>query len=413
MQIAIIVVLLILSGTFSAAETSFTSLSLIQRKKLEQRKGPMAKMAVRLCQTPDKLITTVLVGNNIVNIVESAMVTALVIDRFGNEFLALATGILTITILIFGEITPKQLALTYNIQIASFLAYPMRFFMVILFPLVWLFQWVSRIITSLFSKKKEKELSVDTLFDVIDVAKEEGVVDSYEQDLVQRVLHFNEASVKAIMTHRTDVFSVELNETIQQVFAQIVESGYSRVPVYKDTPENIVGVLLMRDILKAILDKNENCPIGQLMVVPSYIPETTKVDELFRHFKNNKLQMAVVLDEYGGLSGIVSMEDVTEQLLGEIYDEHESGSAERILPNKEDSSFTVLCEVSFQEFLDEFGFKIENSERYSTVASYILDEAGYIPEVGAEIETSLGKFTVTDIKGHRLESVDFVPASVD
>jgi putative hemolysin len=413
-QIAIIIILLILSGMFSAAETAFTSLSLIQKKKLEQDKSPAGKMAYRLCQKPESLITTVLVGNNIVNISESALVTSVVISIFGNAYVAAATGVLTVMILIFGEITPKQLALASNIQIAKFMAFPLRFFEVILFPVVWLFVRISKLITSIFSKKRSDDLSVDALFDVIDVAKDEGVVDSYEQDLVQRVLHFNETNVKAIMTHRTEVFSVEEKETLDQVLPQIVEIGYSRIPVYQDTPENIVGVLLVRDLMKDMLAGKKDSPVSELMVQPTFIPESMKVDELFRHFKKNKLQIAVVLDEYGGLSGVVSMEDVTEQLLGEIYDEHETGLAERILPNKSEKGvFTVMCEVSFQEFLDEFGFKIENVEGYSTVASYILDQAGYIPETGAEIDTPLGKFTVTGIKGHRLESADFTPALVD
>lgn len=415
LQIAIIIILLVLSAAFSASETAFTSLSMIQKKRLEQDRSAMGKMAYGICHKPDDLITTVLVGNNIVNIAESALVTSFVIDLFGNEFVAIATGILTVVILIFGEIFPKQFALNHNIGVAKVMSFPLRFFQIILFPVVWLFVKISKLFTALFSKhKRDNDLSVDALFDVIDVAKDEGVVDSYEQDLVQRVLHFNETNVKAIMTHRTEVFSVEAGQTVRQVFPQIVERKYSRIPVYQDTHENIVGVLLVRDIQKCLINDHSDRLVSELMVTPAFIPESMKVDELFRHFKKNKLQMAVVLDEYGGLSGVVSMEDVTEQLLGEIYDEYETGMAERIVPNPvEKGVFTVICEVSFQEFLDEFGFKSENTEGYSTVASYILDQAGFIPKIGTEVSTPLGKFTVTGIKGHKLERADFIPVSVD
>lgn len=414
MRIAVIILLLFLSGAFSASETAFTSLSLVQKKKLEQSRRRRDKMAFKLCQNPEALMTAVLVGNNIVNIAVSSIVTAMVIDLYSNAYVALGTGILTIVVLIFGEITPKQLAMSFNFQIASLMAFPLRWVEILLFPVIWLFERISRMITSLFSSGKGSALSVDALFDVIDVAKDEGVVDSYEQDLVQRVLHFNETSVKSIMTHRTEVFSVESALTLRQAFPQIVQSGYSRIPVYSESPENIVGVLLVRDILRDIVDDKMDYVISELMVTPDYIPETMRVNELFWRFKSGKLQIAVVLDEYGGLAGVVSMEDVAEQLLGEIYDEHESGLAERIVPSKKgNGSYTVMCDVSFREFLDEFGFKVENPEEYSTVASYLLDKAGRIPESGDVIDTPLGEFVVTGIKGHRLETADFTPASVD
>lgn len=404
-----------LSAAFSASETAFTSLSLVQKRHLKQDRSRAGRMAYKLCCRADSLITTVLVGNNIVNIAESALVTSLVIQRFGNVYVALATGILTVAILVFGEITPKQFALVHNTGVAKAMAYPLRWAEILLFPLVRLFVLVSRLLTALFTRKKEGgDLSVDALFDVIDVAKDEGVVDPYEQDLVQRVLHFSQTSVKSIMTHRTRVYSVEERATVGECFASVVGSGFSRIPVYRDNPENIVGVVLTRDLEKKVVARETAVPVSDLMIKPIFIPESMKADELFRHFKRHKLQMAVVLDEYGGLSGVVSMEDVSEQLLGEIYDEHESGLPERIEPAPGGGgAFTVMCDVSFREFIDEFGFKVDNASSYSTLASYILERAGVIPQAGDRIDTPLGRFTVTQIKGRRLETADFVPASID
>lgn len=414
MRTAVIVILLVLSACFSASETAYTSLSLIQKKKLEQGRKLSHRVAYRLCQNPQALITTILVGNNIVNLSVSSLVTAMVIEAYGNAYVAFGTGILTLVVLVFGEIVPKQTALSLNMKIACLTAVPLLFFETVLFPVVRLFEYLMQAVTRLFERDKSGDLSVDALFDVIDVAKDEGVVDPYEQALVQRVLHFNETTVKAIMTHRTDVFSVPSDVPLQDVFGRIVDSGYSRIPVYDGTPENIVGVLLVREILRDIVEKKMQTPVGKLMLKADYIPESMKVDELFRHFKQSKLQIAVVLDEYGGLAGVVSMEDVVEQLLGELYDEHESGQAERIVSiDPEGGSYTVLCEVSFREFLDQMGIKSDNAEGYSTLASYILDIAGHIPSEGEEIRTPLGTFTLTGVSGHRMERARFTPASIE
>ncbi|MGD8113407.1 MAG: CNNM domain-containing protein [Sphaerochaetaceae bacterium] len=249
LHIITIIVLLALSAFFSSAETAFTSLSFLQIRMLETDKRKRSTLAASLANTPDILLTTILIGNNIVNLSASALTTTLALSIWGNKAVSIATGVLTLLILIFGEIVPKQLAITYNTKLARFCAYPLKFLTVILFPVIKIIQAISSRITSLFNHEAEGSLSLDSLMHVVDVAENEGIVDEYETSLVQRVLHFSEASVKTVMTHRTDVFSLNDELTLRQTYSSIINSGYSRIPIYHDSPENIVGIVLIRDFL--------------------------------------------------------------------------------------------------------------------------------------------------------------------
>lgn len=407
-----IIVLLILSSIFSGTETAFTSLSIIQKKELEKTKSKTAQKAYKLLCQPDLLLTTILIGNNIVNIFASSLTTTLVYELFGNQYVAFATGILTILILLFGEITPKQIALVHNKKIACAMSYPIWFLTIILFPIVWLFRNISFLLTSLFSKGKKQSVTLESIMHIVDVAEDEGIVDENESSLVQKVLRFNETNVKTIMTHRTEVFSIPSNLTISEAFPQIEESGYSRIPIYgEEDKENIVGVVLVRTILKEFVKGNNNILISDIAETPFYVPETMHLDDILIKFKKEKLQLAVVLDEYGGLSGIVSMEDVVEQLFGEIYDEHEEDEGERIEENVESlGSYIVQCDTTFQEFVDEFEIIYPHADHISTVAAYLLEQNGDIPMEGDLVTTEVGLFKIKEMKGNRMETVLFIPS---
>ncbi len=409
-QIVAIVVLLVLSGIFSATETAYTSLSIIQKKSLESRKGKSAKLAYKLSMSPDLLLTTILVGNNVVNISVSSLVTIFTINLVGDAYVGIATGILTVVILIFGEITPKQIALLFNVNIALIMAYPVKFLTIVLFPIVWSFKTISKGITRLFRRKKESEMSVEGIMHVMDVAEDEGVVQEYESDLVQRVLHFDETQVKTIMTHRTEVFRINGTATLREVFPAIVESGYSRIPVYTENPEEITGVLLMRDVLNAQLEQRMDNPVNSVTHEPIFVPETKHVAEMFFQFKRDKLQLAVVLDEYGGLSGVVTMEDIVEQLFGELYDEHESGEPERIVESEDvPGTYRVQADTSFQQLVDDTDISWPHADKVGTVAAYLMELTGSIPNEGDILESPIGSFKVTAMKGKRVEEVVFTP----
>ncbi len=398
--------LLMASAFFSASETAFTSLSFLQIRMLETAKSRTARAAARMAKQSDVLLTTILIGNNIVNLSASALTTTFAISTWGNATIGIATGALTLAILLFGEITPKQLAMNHNVAIVKFAVYPIKAVIILLYPLVIVIKFISSLLTGLFAKSKKETLSVDSLLHVVDVAEDEGIVDEYETSLVQRVLHFSEATVKSIMTHRTDVFSIPASLELQQAFPSVVASGYSRIPVYGSSPEDVSGVLLVRDMLAAIVAGDTDRQVGTLAIEPIYVPETRKVDDMLFQFKHEKQQIAVVLDEYGGLSGIVSLEDIIEQLFGEIYDEHETDTEERI--RKDDEGYVIQGDTSMQQLKDELDLDMESVDPSCTLAAYLIERLGTIPIEQDTVETTYGTYSIMTMKGKRIEEVRLV-----
>ncbi|MDY0371802.1 MAG: hemolysin family protein [Sphaerochaetaceae bacterium] len=407
-QIIAIVVLLFFSAFFSASETAFTSLSFLQVRTLETEKKRTSRLAASLAKNPDLLLTTILIGNNIVNLTASALTTTFAISLWGNKAIGFATGILTLLILIFGEITPKHLAITYNTEMAKFAAYPIRGLTFVLFPVVKIVRWLSSLITRIFGQKQGGALSLESFMHVVDVAEDEGIVDQYESSLVQRVLHFSEAPVKSIMTHRTEVFSLPDTISLKEAFPPIVASGYSRIPIYQETPENIVGILLVRDALAAEVEGKQDEPVSQFIHTPIFVPETRKLDDMLFQFQQEKLQIAVVLDEYGGLSGIVSMEDIVEQLFGEIYDEHETGELLRI-KTEANGTYLIKADTTMHQIKDELSLHIDRNDLSCTLAAFLIEQMGSIPIPGEKIELPFGIFTIVSMKGKRIESVRLKP----
>jgi CBS domain containing-hemolysin-like protein len=369
---------------------------------LETDKRKRSILAAKLANTPDILLTTILIGNNIVNLSASALTTTLALSIWGNKAISLATGVLTFLILIFGEIVPKQLAITYNTRVARFCAYPIRILTIILYPLVKVIQFLSSLITSLFNHEKEGSLSLEALMHVVDVAENEGIVDEYETSLFQKVLHFSEASVKTVMTHRTDVFSLSDELSLRESYASIINSGYSRIPIFHESVENIVGIVLIRDLLLAQFENRSDEPLSAFQYDAVYVPETRKVNDMLTQFQHDQLQIAIVLDEYGGLSGVVTLEDIIEQLFGEIYDEHETGHHLRI---QEDSPgiFNIKADTSLQEINDELDLHIEREDLSKTLAAFLIEQLGAIPTKGETVEVSFGIFTITQMHKKRIE----------
>jgi len=243
----------------------------------------------------------------------------------------------------------------------------------------------------------------------VNIAQIQGTVEDYESTFVQNVFRFDDIDVHTIMTHRTDVFSINGDLTLDAVMPNVIESGFARVPVYGESPENIIGILLTRDLLKHILKKEGDRKVSDIIKTPIFVPETRKAHEMFAAFKINKLHMATVLDEYGGLSGVVTMEDVIEELFGELYDEHESGAEERIL-DMENGSFRIMGETSIQQLEDIFDLDVNHSKHVGTVAGLIIEELGTIPGVKQTVTTNIGIFTIQSMRGNRIESVTFTPA---
>lgn len=410
-QLVVVVVLIVLSAIFSGTETAFTSLSMIQKKDLEKRKGKSAKVAAHLAGSPDILLTTILIGNNIVNLSASSLTTQMAMAVFGNEAVGIATGLLTIIILIFGEITPKQIAINYNMSIALVMAIPVRILTIVLFPVVWVFKLISNLITRIFSRGGGEKMSKEGIMHVLDVAEDEGLVEQYETDLVEKVFNFGDTLTRAIMTHQSDVFMLHDSQTIDESYEEIVKSRFSRIPVYGEKRDDITGVVLLRDLLKAKLDGKGGATLKSVARKPVFVPDLVHVDDLYRKFQSQRLQMAIVLDEYGSFAGVVTMEDVAEELFGEMYDEHEIGVRQRVrLVPGTDDEYIVQADTPFWEFLSFIEAEHESSEKFDTVASYLMYLSEKILNLDDVVESPLGTFTITRMKGMRMLEVRFKKA---
>jgi putative hemolysin len=408
LYLPVIVVLIIFSGLFSGTETAFTSLSFLQIKEMEDDRRRRVRTAARLAKKSDLLLTTILIGNNLVNIAASALLTSYTIATYGNYAVGYATGILTLLILIFAEITPKQIAIVHNRRISSAMAYPIQGLTVLLYPLVHIIKGISSSITRLFVHGTHNPISLAGILHVMDIAQDQGVVDEYESTMVQKVFRFDDIDVHTIMTHRTSVFSLDGSMTLSDALPPIMQSGFSRIPVYQESPEHIIGVLLARDLIYKVLYESEQQTVAQICMDPIFVPETRKVNEMFLLFKHHKLHLAIVLDEYGGLAGVVTLEDIIEELFGELYDEHESGATERIA-FMGDMTYSIMGETPIQQVEDYFSIDIEHSRHVGTIGGYITEFLGTIPEEKQIIDTEWGIFKISSMTGNRINSITFMP----
>ncbi|MBK5201644.1 MAG: HlyC/CorC family transporter [Spirochaetaceae bacterium] len=409
-ELIIIFVLIIFSAIFSSTETAYTSLSIINIRELLEDKNKFSQKAVKLTQNKDTLLTTILIGNNVVNISVSSLVTTFCIKYLGSEMIAYGTGVLTLVILIFGEVTPKQLAMVHSTQIAKIMSYPIFLLTIILFPIVWIIKSFGNFISKISSKGAKRGLTVEGILRVVDFAEEGGIVDEYESELVQKVLHFSENPIKTVMTHRKDVFLLKDELTIEEAFKEMVNSNFSRIPIYHDDYDNITGIILIRDVLHSYAVGNIYNTLLSIARKPIFVPETKHLDYIFFLFKKKNLQMAIVLDEYGGFSGIITMEDVAEQVIGEIYDEHEPAYGENIQKLEgEELTYLIKGETPFLQFCDELDIKYHKAEKVGTIAAYLIKITGSITEENEIILDKNGKYIIKKMSDKRIDEILFFP----
>lgn len=407
-QVIAILVLIGLSAFFSSSETAFTSLSYLQLQEILKNHGRTGRLVEQLSQRPNILLTTILIGNNLVNIAASAIATQLTIEMFGNQAVGIMTGVLTLVILIFAEVTPKQLAILHSDKIALRMAYPIRALSLLLYPVIKMIGFISSTITSFFAPEQKARISLEGVLHMVHLAEREGVVENYETRMVKSVFRFNDTQVQTIMTHRTDIFSLEADRTLQDILKEITRRGYSRIPVYDDNPEHIVGILLVRDMMRYIAEGSGDTPIREIMTEPIFVSETRKVNELFFLFKKEKLNIAVVMDEYGGLAGIVTLEDVAEELFGELYDENEIQGWEKITPLG-NNRYRITGDTSLHQITDRFGISFPHSKYVQTLGGLLIEYLGTIPVRNQKITTSNGDFIVENLRRKRIETAIFTP----
>ena len=310
-MVIVLVVLIALSAVFSSAETAFLSTNKIRLRNLQEDGEKKAGLVLDLLENQNRLISTLLVGNNIVNISASALATKMATDYFGDAGVGIATGIMTLLVLVFGEVIPKNLAAAHAEGWAMFVAPFIKLVSVVLTPLVFLLTKLSDTVVR-FSKKNEEEdptITEDEFKILVNVGQEEGVFDESETEMINSIMEFDETYVKAIMVPRIDIVAVVVDDSINDVLRLIIDGGHSRIPAYEESIDNIVGILYAKDIFEHLNANFDELKVRELIRDAYYIPETKKVSDLLNELRLKKVHMAIILDEYGGTNGLVTIED--------------------------------------------------------------------------------------------------------
>ena len=391
-----LVILIFMSAYFSATETAFTSLNRIRMKNKAEDGNVRAAKALELAENYDKVISTILIGNNIVNISATTVATVLCTKLFQEYGPTVATVALTVIILIFGEITPKSMAKEAPESVAMAVTPLLRVFMVVLAPVNFLFGLWKKLMSCVFHTESDDGITEEELVGMVDQAENEGGLDEHESDLIRAAIEFNDLEVSEILTPRVDLIAVEEDETMEKVASLFVESGYSRLPVYNDTIDNIIGVIHEKDFYAArYRGETMICNLKSPVI---YTTAGTKISELLRVLQTRKAHMAVVVDEYGGTVGIVTLEDILEELVGEIWDEHDE--VIEMFQKQEDGSFLIACSANLDDMYDLFEVKGECEA--ATVSGWVLEQVGRVPEEGDHFQAEGLDVKVTKVEHRRV-----------
>lgn len=407
-QVLAILGLVVLSAYFSATETAFTSVNRIRMKNKAASGNHRAKLVMSLTDNYDQLLSTILVGNNLVNIAMTAIATLMFVDLYGDYGAPVATLVITIVVLVFGEISPKSIAKEIPEKFSMASAPIIRGFMVLLKPLTWFFGLFRKLVSKIFVLDGERSITEDELITMIEEAETEGTFDNEQSELITNAIEFYELEAADALTPRVDVIALEENASKSEIAALFLETGFSRLPVYQENLDHIIGVLNQKDFHNYLAKSKRK--VAEFIKPVVFVSGSLKISFLLKRMQKIKTHIAVVIDEYGGTEGIITMEDIIEELVGEIYDEHDEVTDVEIKPLA-DGSFLVQGHTNLEKFLDVFGVEIDHP--VTTVNGWVCTELDHLPIVNDYFEVvimnQLFKVTVTKADERKaLEIVVFV-----
>lgn len=376
-KVIVLAILVLFSAYFSATETAFFSLNKIRIKSLAGEGNKRAKKVLKILDDMDALLSTILIGNNIVNIAATAIATVLFIDLVGEDLGAtLSTIVITVVVLMFGEITPKTLAKNFPEKFSMFAAPFISFCMALFKPVNWFVSIWQKLMYKCFKITDDRGVTEEELITMVEEAEQDGELDENESELIRNAIEFDDIEVEDIYTSRVDLVAIDIEDTIEEIAEQF-EKGFSRLPVYQETIDNIIGVLNHKDFM--VMQKTKQT-VSSVMTEPIFVVPSMKISELLRILQSKKSHMAIILDEFGGTVGIVTLEDIIEELVGEIWDEHDT-VVEPFVELTEDK-YKVRSTADLDDMFDLFN--MENDTDHSTVGGWVVEEFGKIPRVGDE-----------------------------
>jgi putative hemolysin len=402
----LLVFLLLCSAFFSACEVAYFSLNSLQLSEMLEKKGRLGRLVNSLLEKPRELLITIYIGNEFVNIAISVVITSVAISIFGSIGVGIAIGLSTFLLLVFGDIIPKSISIKFAQSYAMFSAYPLMAFAKLVQPAQKLFTvWTEKIISSMGILPhgfKESPITDEEFRAMVQVGEGEGVIDSDERELIQNVIEFGETTVEEIMTPKIDMFTVNIEDSLDEILPRIIENFYSRVPVYGVGEEEILGVLFTKDLTRLKHLPREKVNLKSMLHPAVSVPQSKKIKEMLEEFRKLKRHMAIVLDEYGSVCGLVTLEDIIEELVGEIDSEMRQDE----LPSKKlnENHYRVLGAYSLAEFNESFQSELPEDD-YDTVGGFVFGLFGRIPRSGESTTVDRFKFRVEKMKGSRILSL--------
>ncbi|MBQ6434722.1 MAG: HlyC/CorC family transporter [Synergistaceae bacterium] len=405
------VILFLLSAFFSGAETSITATGTGKLRTLqEQGKYKFLNSTFQwLIDDTQEALTVCLIANNVVNISASALASSVVLNLFGSSALVFVVPVMTVLIVILGEILPKSAAMVYSENVLIFASPILRILAFLISPIAWAMKkCVTGIGFLLHIDLGTQQVFVtrDEIEQVVKIGEESGALEASERRMIDGIIDFDETKVHEIMVPRTDMIFLEADNTLADAVKLFIEEGHSRIPVYEESPDNIIGILYVKDTLKNLLDSNLDCDVRNLLRKPIFVPETIRTAELLENMRREHIHIAIIVDEYGGVAGLVTMEDILEQIVGEIQDEYDQETPE--IQKLDDGSYLVQGVISLENLSEELGTEFE-SEDAESLGGLVLTLSGSFPEEGEIFEYNGWQIKVEGLEDHRITMLKLIP----
>ena len=403
----LLVLLVLMSAFFSSSETAIINMSKIRLKHLVKEKVKNADKLEKLYEDSNKLIGAILIGNNIVNVATSSIATIITTSRFSNAGLGISVGLTTLVILIFGEITPKNLALKNSESISLFVA-PIILFLVRIFtPILFILNNISNLLSALLGQRnddKKPTITQDELKTIVDVSNQEGVLETDETEMIQNIFEFKDLTVDDIMIQRMDIVAISADMSYDEIIDVFKNRQLSRLPIYEDTIDDIIGVLYAKDLFFTEQSK-EDFDIKAVMREPVFVNEFVKISDFFKKMQQVKTHIAIVLDEYGGVAGIVTMEDLVESIVGDIYDEYDQQDEE--VRKLKENIYVINGNSKLTEIQELLQVELVSKD-YESLGGYLMDKMGKIPTQGDIYEDENFKFVISSMDKNRINKVKVI-----
>ncbi len=411
--VILLVILVSMSAFFSASETALTAFNRGKLKEISEKSQKKAELLRNWLKRPNEMLTALLIGNNIVNILASSIATAAAISFLGEDprAIAIATAGMTIILLIFGEITPKVVAKAYSTTISNHVVKFVYLLSKIFLPVSYILMFISRFIARMFGVKLDDIaflITEEEIKSVVSVGEEEGIIEEEEKKMIHSIFEFTDTTVKEIMIPRTTVFALEAGKTLNEVWESIISTGYSRIPVYDERIDNIIGVFYLKDLFNIIKEGNLDIQVRDFIREAYFVPETKPLFEMLEEFKKKQIHMAIVIDEYGGTAGIITIEDLIEEIVGDINDEFDIEHDEEI-KKVADNKFIVDALLDIEFLNNELSINLPVSEDYDSLGGYIYAVLGRVP---IEKDTIFNKENKLEIKVLQVDNKRIVKALI-